>query len=136
MECAAGDGAAVCRGRRRQRHDCARVIIPTRLSEAPPVSRRADGRVSDGDVEGQSSNSADKRVDVIGFMCREADGASAARPAPRRDRRGCRRIDTVHIQGQAPLSALSHGVQHHRRSYRDERDGARLRVARWVNRTL
>src|SRR6266508_779677 len=83
--------------------------------------------VSDnGSVTFQAAVSADERFDTVGVVRRGSDDAAASRVA------GChccgsgRRLDAVHVQGQADLSPLSDRLQHGGRSADDGRHGVRV----------
>ena len=64
--------------------------------------------VRDLRLEGHAAAFALQRLDAVGLVCRRPDGAAASRTRGRGGRRGRRRLDAVHVQGQAAVSALPH----------------------------
>ena len=71
----------------------------------------------------------EQRLDALGLLRGRSHGAPAARPAAGHGRRRGRRLDAVHVQRQAAVSAVSHHLQHGGRSDHDAGDRSRLPVA-------
>ena len=110
-------GVAAVRGtslrRRGDRHRCIHSdrVFPTDVSATVVVRRAARHGLSDIGVEGQPADFRGQRRNALRGSRRRDHVAAATRPAARHARRGGRCVDAVHIQGQAALPAVSHGVQ-------------------------
>ena len=103
-------------------------FFPTTIPRRAVVCRAAGALVPHVGVEGQSSAPHQQRLDALGLLRGRSHGADAARPAAGDGGRRGRRLDAVHVQRQAAVSAVSHHLQHGGRSDHDAGDRSRLPV--------
>ncbi len=110
------------------------LSLPHSYPDPLLLGRPAPACVCDLRVEGDAAALAVQRFNALGLVRRRSDGAAASRPGSGGDCRRRRRVDAVHVQGQADVSALPHWVQHGGRSDHDGRTGLVLRRRLAANR--
>ena len=87
------------------------ALLPAGFPQPALFCRPRRLGLSDVVVEGQPADRASERLDALGVVRSEPDGTAAARAQPCAARGARGRLDSVHVQGQEAISAVSHGVQ-------------------------
>ena len=81
------------------------ALFPSTISDPVLFGALLALLVRDVGVESQPAARAEQRLDALGLVRRGSHGAPAARSAAGDGHRGRRRVDAVHVQRQAAVSA-------------------------------